>query len=162
MLSTVTESIEIRATPQTVYDLIADRSGVARISEEASGTLRSTGPLSEGDTFWGMNRHGPWRWATRCRVTAAEPGREFAFDVDVWPFPISTWSYVIEPTGTGCVVTETWVDRRDGVRGRLITAGGSVFIPGPREEHNRVNIRSSLLALRAAAESASFDSEAQA
>ncbi|MGB7980095.1 MAG: SRPBCC family protein [Candidatus Nanopelagicales bacterium] len=152
MPSTVTESIQIQAPPQTVYELIADRSGVARISPEASGTLRSTGALGVGDTFWGTNRRGPWRWATRCRITAAEPGRAFGFDVDVGPFPISTWTYGIEPTESGCVVTETWLDRRDGVRGRLITAGGSLFIPGPREEHNRANIRSSLAALKAAAE----------
>ncbi len=152
MPTTISESLAIDATPEVVYDLIADRAEVGRISGEASGTLRPTGRLAVGDTFWGTNRRGPWRWATRCRVTAAEPGQAFAFDVDVPLLPISTWRYTIEPTPTGCLVTETWIDRRVGARGRLVTAGGALFIPGPREEHNRANIRASLAALKAAAQ----------
>ena len=74
--------------------------------------------------------------------------------MDFGPLPVSTWSYEIAATEDGCTVTETWVDRREGRRGKLFSRAGSLMIPGPRDEHNLRNIRQSLEALKAAAESA--------
>ncbi len=153
MGDTASESIHIRADPLVVYDLIADVSAVGELSPEATGALRAGADLDVGDTFWGTNRRGPWIWATRCRVTRADPGSGFAFDVDFGVFPISSWSYRIDPDDAGCLVTETWVDRREGKRGELIRRGGALIIPGPRDEHNLRGIRQTLAALKAAAES---------
>jgi Polyketide cyclase / dehydrase and lipid transport len=155
MGSIVSESIHISAQPGAVYDLIADVSSVGRLSPEATGALGARERLAVGHTFWGTNRRGPWVWTTHCRVTSADRGRSFAFDVDLGPFPISSWSYEILQVEQGCTVTETWVDRREGKRGTLIRRAGSVLIPGPRDEHNRRNIRQTLEALKAAAESGS-------
>lgn len=152
-MRTVTEAIHIAAAPEHVYDLIADVSRMGRFSPEATGAVGAGRSLAVGDTFWGTNRHGPWFWVTRCRVTAADRGRGFAFDVDLGPFPISSWSYSLAADGQGCTVTETWVDRRTGVRGTAMRLGGSVIIPGPRDEHNRSTMRATLSALRDAAES---------
>ncbi len=149
----VSDSIHISAEPGVVYDLIADVAAVGRFSPEATGAVGAAERLGVGDTFWGTNRRGPWIWATRCRVTSADRGRAFAFDVDLGPFPVSTWSYEIAATDGGCTVSETWVDRRDGRRGRLLSSAGSLMIPGPRDEHNLRNIRRTLVALKAAAES---------
>ena len=154
MGSVVSESIHIQAPPEAVYDLIADVSSIGQFSPEATGALGAGKRLRVGDTFWGTNRRGPWIWATRCRVTGADRGRAFAFDVDFGPLPVSTWSYEIVGTDDGCTVAETWVDRRSGRRGALFSKVGSVMIPGPRDEHNLHNIRQTLEALRAAAESA--------
>lgn len=153
MGSTATGSIHIQADPLVVYDLIADVSAVGEFSPEATGALRAGADLGVGDTFWGTNRRGPWIWATYCRVTRADPGRGFAFDVDFGVFPISSWSYRIEPDDTGCLVTETWVDRREGRRGELIRRGGALIIPGPRDEHNLRGIQQTLAALKTVAES---------
>lgn len=136
-----------------VYDLVADVAAVGQFSPEATGALGASGRLGVGDTFWGTNRRGPWIWATRCRVTRADRGRAFAFDVDLGPFPISSWSYDIESLEDGCRVVETWVERRDGRRGEFMRRAGSVMIPGPRDEHNRRNIHQTLEALKLAAES---------
>ena len=149
----VSESIEIVAGPEAVYDLIADVSSVGQFSPEATGALGARERLGLGDTFWGTNKRGPWVWATRCRVTSADRGRAFAFDVDFGPLPISSWSYEILATQGGCTVTESWVDRREGKRGKLVSRAGSILIPGPRDEHNRRNIRQTLEALKLAAES---------
>jgi hypothetical protein len=54
-------------------------------------------------------------------VTAAEPGRRFAFDVERYgfgrfmvPVRIATWAYDFEPVDGGTRVTETWTDGRTG------------------------------------------------
>jgi hypothetical protein len=153
MGSVVSESIDIAADPDAVYDLIADVSAVGRFSPEATGALGAGERLAVGDTFWGTNRRGPWIWVTRCRVTSADRGRSFAFDVDFGPLPVSSWTYELRATEGGCTVTETWVDRREGRRGQLFSRAGSVIIPGPRDEHNRRNIRQTLQAVKDAAES---------
>lgn len=152
MSATASESLHIDADPGAVYDLIADVTAVGRFSPEATGALGASERLGVGDTFWGTNRRGPWIWATHCRVTRAERGNAFAFDVDFGPFPISTWSYELAAADGGCTVTETWVDRREGRRGQLIRGAGSLLIPGPRDEHNLRNIRQTLEALKRAAE----------
>ena len=152
-MGSVSESIDIQASPDLVYDLIADVSSVGQFSPEATGALGAGRRLRVGDTFWGTNKRGPWIWATRCRVTSADRGRAFAFDVDFGLLPISSWSYQILATEGGCSVTETWVDRREGRRGKLVSRAGSLLIPGPRDEHNRRNIRQTLEALKVVAES---------
>ena len=151
-MTTVVESIRIEAEPWRVYDLIADVASVGGHSPEASGAIGAHVLPTVGDTFWGVNRRGPWIWVTRCRVTAARRGHEFAFNVDIGPMPVSHWSYRIDPDGTGCVVTEEWTDRRNGVRGAVVATLGAVMIPGPRDEHNRRNIRESLAGLKRRAE----------
>jgi hypothetical protein len=153
-MRSVTESIRIAAAPEVVYDLVADVAGMGRFSPEATGAVGAGRAPEVGHTFWGTNRRGPWFWMTRCRVTAADRGRAFAFDVDIGPFPVSSWSYEIEAEPDGCRVTETWVDRRTGLRGAAMRAGGSIVIPGPRDEHNRGTMRATLAALRDTAESA--------
>jgi hypothetical protein len=152
-MGSVSESIDIQASPALVYDLIADVSSVGQFSPEATGALGAGRRLRVGDTFWGTNKRGPWIWATRCRMTSADRGRAFAFDVDFGLLPISSWSYQILATEGGCSVTETWVDRREGRRGKLVSRAGSLLIPGPRDEHNRRNIRHTLEALKVVAES---------
>jgi hypothetical protein len=147
----VTESTQIAASPDAVYDLIADVTGIGRLSPEATGALGAAPRLHVGDTFVGMNRHGPWRWATRCRVTEADRGRSFAFEVWLGA-PVSTWRYTIEPVPGGCRVTEQWVDRRVGARGAVLRVVGGVMIRERRDEHNRATMRATLARLKALAE----------
>ena len=146
-------SIHIAAPPEVVYDLIADVAAVGQFSPEATGALGAGERLAVGDTFWGTNRRGPWFWATRCRVTSADRGRAFAFDVDLGPFPISSWSYEIDVRRGRMHGRETWVGGATGGAGELQRGVGRVMIPGPRDEHNLRNIHQTLEALKAAAES---------
>ena len=156
MSSTVSRTITIDAEPDVVFDLVADVARVGRFSPEATGARGAGERLREGDTFWGTNRRGPWFWATHCRVTRAQRGEAFAFTVDIGPFPVSSWSYQIEPADQGCTVTETWVDRRTGIRGAVVARAGALIIPGPRDEHNARNIDQSLAALKRVAEAGSL------
>jgi uncharacterized protein YndB with AHSA1/START domain len=150
---TVTESITIDAPPEQVYDLVANVSAMGDFSPEATGARgRISASPKVGDRFVGTNRRGPVMWFTFCTIRQAEPARAFAFDVDFGPFPISYWSYTFEPSGGGTRVTESWTDRRDGIRGLPMKAVGQLLIPGSRPEHNRANMLTTLRRLKARAE----------
>ena len=100
------------APPDAVWALVSD---VTRIGEYSPETFEAewldgaTGP-AEGARFRGhvkRNGRGPVYW-TECRVTAAEPGRRFAFDVMAGSRPVNSWSYELAPSGTGTDVTESY------------------------------------------------------
>lgn len=94
---------QIRAASSVVYDLVSDVTRMGRWSPETTSCRwvgDATGPAVSA-RFRGTNKRGPMRWTTTCTVTAAEPGRRFAFDVDFVGVPISRWSYDLEPTADG-------------------------------------------------------------
>jgi ligand-binding SRPBCC domain-containing protein len=151
----VDESIEIAATPETVYHLVATVDDMARFSPECTGaTVREPGrPLTVGDRFTGHNRRNALRrWSTHCTVIVAEPGREFAFTSAAIGLPIATWRYRFEALETGGTrVTETWDDNR-GQAMRAI----AVVVSGIRDRatHNRQGMRTTLRRLKAHLEDA--------
>ena len=65
-----------------------------------------------GATFDGHNRNGEYEWTSQGTVIEADPGRSFAFECSMFDFHFSTWGYRIEPTDTGCRVTEWSEDLR--------------------------------------------------
>ncbi|MDQ1246918.1 MAG: hypothetical protein QG597_1287 [Actinomycetota bacterium] len=153
----VAESINVKATAATVWPMISDPANYGRWSPEATGVKRRTGrgAWQVGDRFVGGNK--AWlAWSTACTVVAADPEHgEFAFDVDFAHVPIARWSYTVADSGDGgCLVTETWTDRRSGVIGALIKPSG-VFIGRGLDAavRNRRTMRATLLALKAEAES---------
>ena len=76
-------SIHIIASPEVVYDLIADVTTVGERSPECyrAEWVDGSTAAERGARFRGHNRLGVIKWATTCEVTAAERGREFAFTV---------------------------------------------------------------------------------
>lgn len=118
---TVTDSVIVDAEPLDVYHQIADPSQMPRWSPENTGAdvPEPGSPLAVGATFVGSNTRGRARWHTRCRVTASDPGKRFAFDVFQIgvgvPFVkarIASWEYRFEPVDGGTRVIETWTDAR--------------------------------------------------
>lgn len=130
------ESVTIEAEPERVYELVSD---VTRMGEWSPECRRcewldgATGP-AVGSAFRGDNRIGPYRWSTTAKVTAAEPGREFAFTVVAHGRETTAWRYHLEPTGKGTAVTESyellwtpplpvlWLDTLVG-RGKMLRRG---------------------------------------
>ena len=101
-------SIRIDAAPDVLYDLVSDPANMGRLSPECTGGRwldGATGP-AVGARFKGSNKRGIIRWSTTSTVVAAEPGREFAFEVGDSGI---RWGYAFEPDGTGTVVTESRV-----------------------------------------------------
>jgi hypothetical protein len=141
----------IAATPAALYEMVSDLPRMGEWSPENTGGRwsRGGGP-SVGATFRGTNRSG-WRWwRTVVTVTAADPGRRFAFDVHFAAVPISTWEYTFAPGADGgCLVTETWTDRRPGW---MRTVSGPLMAVPDRAAHNRANMEKTLQELKKAAE----------
>ena len=103
-------NIEIAAGPDEVYAVLADLSRISELSPEcykAEWEGDSTGPAM-GATFRGYNRNGDQEWDAGCVVVAAEPGKEWAFEVPANDGRSTTWRYTIEPTESGCRVTESF------------------------------------------------------
>lgn len=100
------DSLVINASPQTLYDMIAD---VARMGEwspicKACWWDEGQGP-AVGSWFTGRNEMPDRTWETRSQVVAAEPGVEFAWAVGG---ANTRWGYAFEAVDGGTRVTETW------------------------------------------------------
>jgi uncharacterized protein YndB with AHSA1/START domain len=108
----VSVSREIAAPPRHVYDLISDVPQMSRYSPETVETrwLDGATTATVGARFRGVNALGSTRWVTKPTVTAATPGRLFAFRVPSGAR--STWTYQLDPTDVGTLVTESLVTER--------------------------------------------------
>ncbi|WP_051797409.1 SRPBCC family protein [Streptomyces sp. NRRL S-337] len=103
-------AVAIRATPADAYRVVSDPPVMIRLAEEAHRAhwLGGATAPAVGARFRGHNRNGLRRWVTTCRITDADPGRRFAYEVTApLGVPISRWQYDIAPTAKGCTVTET-------------------------------------------------------
>lgn len=144
-----TTVIDVAAPPHVVYELVTD---VTRIGERSPECYRAEWlddaiAATPGARFRGSNKIGPIRWATTCTVTTAEPDREFAFNVIGSNGRVQTrWQYRIEPTETGCQLTESyqfvWCP----------LAARAAELPFPRDRQLRRGIRRTVEAIKTEAE----------
>lgn len=107
-------SRDIAASPEAVWAAISDVTRMGEWSEECVGCEWHDGVEGPvvGATFDGHNRNGDKEWTSQGEVVEAEPGRSFVFQCSMYDFHFSTWGYRIEPTETGCRVTEWSEDLR--------------------------------------------------
>ena len=111
MTHTVEITRGIAASPDAVYAAISDITRMGEWSLEcyACEWLEGFAAPAVGAMFEGHNRNGDKTWITQATIVEAEPGRSFVFECKMFDFHFSTWGYRIEPTDTGCTVTE-WSD----------------------------------------------------
>jgi uncharacterized protein YndB with AHSA1/START domain len=114
MVANVEISRNIAASPADVYAAISDVTRMGEWSPECFACEWHAGfdHAVVGATFDGHNRNGEHEWTSQGRVIEADPGRSFAFECSMFDFHYSTWGYRIEPTSTGCRVTEWSEDLR--------------------------------------------------
>lgn len=154
MAEPVLVSTEIAASPETVWGLVADLTQMGRWSPENEGVEwlgGAKGPVV-GAKFKGSNRHGAKTWSTHGAITEATVNQTLAFRITAGPFKVAEWRYELEPTGSGCTVTESMIDQRGAVVkliGKLATGVED------RATHNRATMAETLTRLKAAAESPS-------
>ncbi|MGB8859277.1 MAG: SRPBCC family protein [Ilumatobacteraceae bacterium] len=105
---------EIAASADAVYAAISDVTRMGEWSQECHACEWQAGfdRPEVGAKFVGHNRNGEHEWTTQATIVEAEPGRSFVFQCSMFDFHFSTWGYRIEPTDTGCTVTEWSEDLR--------------------------------------------------
>jgi len=102
-------AIDIAASAETVYDMIADITRMGEWSPEATGGAWLDGATGKvGDWFTGDNATPEREWQRECQVAAAERGRDFTFVVLGIEENCTWWSYEMAPAAEGCTVTERW------------------------------------------------------
>ena len=145
-------SRDIAAPPEAVYAAISDVTRMGEWSEECFSCEwhdGHDGPVV-GATFDGHNRQGENEWTTQGRVVEADPGRAFAFECSMFDYHFSTWGYRIEPTPSGCRVTEWTEDLRPESAMELSRSISGV---DDRAERNRHTMSTTLERLAGALES---------
>jgi uncharacterized protein YndB with AHSA1/START domain len=154
MGETVSVTREIKAPAEQVWAMVADVTRMGEWSPENVGCEWLGGATSAqpGAKFRGSNQIGKKKWKSVSTVLDAEPGRTFSFRVGALGFQVADWSYAFEPTATGCRVTESWVDRRNGFFKPI--SGMATGVPD-RVAHNRAGMEATLERLAAVAESTS-------
>jgi uncharacterized membrane protein len=100
-------SIVIDRPAEEIYDLVADVSQMGRWSPVCTGGTYD----DDGEWFTGTNAIGDSTWETRCRVVAADRGREFAFVNHGLEGRVEMvrWGFRFAPAGNSSTeVTQTW------------------------------------------------------
>ena len=99
-------STHIDASAAVVYSLVSDitRTGEWSVGCRAAEWVEPA-RTGVGAQFIGHNESPVRQWDTTCTVVAADPEREFAWEVgDGW----SRWSYWLAPTEGGTELTHSW------------------------------------------------------
>ncbi|HVF73998.1 MAG TPA: SRPBCC family protein [Acidimicrobiales bacterium] len=146
-------SIDVAASPEAVYAMVADLPRMGEWSPECvrCDWLGGATAATPGAKFRGRNRIGFRRWSTTGTVVTASPGEELTFDVtSVFGLPVARWTYRISADGNGgSTVVERWEERR----GRLLKFLGLLASGvGERTEHNMAGMRATLARIKATAE----------
>lgn len=129
-----TVSIDIRATPDEVYAVVADVTRTPEFSPEVERCVwlgNATGP-AVGARFEATNRvaRGP-SWKNRPEVIVADPGREFAFARTERLTGTVVWRYRFQPIPGGTRVTESYEVDGPADPGRLVRDRADVRPQGP-------------------------------
>jgi hypothetical protein len=147
------ESIEIRTTPERIYDLIADVTRMGEWSPECYRCewLGNASVAQPGARFKGYNRSGMIRWSNVSEIVTADRGRELAWIMGGTEKGYSLWRYTFEAMPDGALITESFRSLRHTLLGRLaaLPLGGE----RRREVALRAGIEATLKRLKHAAES---------
>jgi uncharacterized protein YndB with AHSA1/START domain len=96
-------SVEVAATPDSVWDVVSDVSRMSEWSPECRKIVVLGSPKQGvGTKLLGLNRRGWAMWPTTSKVVRFEPGKAVA-----WKTRESgaTWTYELAPTASGTVLT---------------------------------------------------------
>ncbi len=142
---------DIAARAEDVYAAVSDVTRMGEWSEECYACEWHAGfdRPTVGATFDGHNRNGDHEWTSQGTVVEADPARSFVFQCSMFDFHFSTWGYRIEPTESGCRVTEWSEDLRPESAMEFSTKMSGVH---DRAERNRQTISGTLERLAAAVE----------
>jgi hypothetical protein len=103
-------TVDTAATPQQVWDLLADVTRAGEWSHETQGGewLDGAAGAAPGVRFRGRNKQGRTRWTRVCEILEADAPRTLSWrTIPSRLYADSTrWTYELEPTDTGCRITQ--------------------------------------------------------
>lgn len=111
----MSESIYVAVPPDELYAVVSDVTRTGEWSPVCKACWWDDGAGPEvGAWFTGRNETPERTWETRSQVVAADPGREFAWEVNNgWVH----WGYTFEAQGDGTRLTEQWEFLPEGIAG---------------------------------------------
>lgn len=113
-IHTHSDSIEIAAPPDKVWDMVTAMDRYGEWSSENTGGYWRKGADGEpgtgqvGDMFVGVNRIGEEEWKAPVEIVERDEGRAFGFVTGGLEYNIALWRYEVEPTGDGTRLTESY------------------------------------------------------
>jgi polyketide cyclase/dehydrase/lipid transport protein len=109
------DSTVVSATPDQLYAMVSDVTRTGEWSPVCRACWWDDGDGPRvGAWFTGRNETPERTWESRSQVVAAEPGREFAWEVNNgWV----RWGFTFEPADGGTRLTESWVFLPKGLAG---------------------------------------------
>jgi len=127
-------AVEVDATPEQVWALLADITRAGEWSHENQGGewLDGATAAAPGARFRGRNRNGRQKWSRVCEVLTADAPAVLCWrTVPSRIYPDSTrWTYELTPVDGGCRITQRFeVLKINPILDRLFYA----FIPAHRD-----------------------------
>jgi uncharacterized protein YndB with AHSA1/START domain len=103
-------TVRIDAPAEAAFAHLTDLTKLPELSPEnvRCEFLEPSDRLEVGARFRGHNKARDYEWHADCVVTEFTPGRSFAYEVPPDYEHATVWSYLVEPDGDGCVVTESF------------------------------------------------------
>ena len=144
-------SIVVARSPEDLYDLVADVTRMGEWSPVCKACWWDDGAGPQvGAWFTGRNVTPERTWEARCQVVAADPRREFAWEVNnSWVY----WGYTFEPENGGTRLTESWEFLPPGIAGFRERFGTQAdFEIDKRREGAKSGIAATLAAIKKTAE----------
>ncbi len=107
-------SRDVAASPEAVFAAISDITRMGEWSPETYKAEWKDGAIEPavGAVFTGHNRNGEKEWSIDAEIVELVANERFFFDCSVRGFVFSKWGYSIDPTETGCTLTEYSQDLR--------------------------------------------------
>lgn len=145
-------AVVVAADPESVYGLVSDITRMGQWSPVCKACWwddPAAGAVA-GAWFTGRNVLPERTWETRSQVVAAEPGREFAWEVnDGWV----RWGFTVEPADGGSKLTQSWHFLPKGLEGFRERFGDDADAQiAARSELAQTGIPETLAAIKATAE----------
>lgn len=106
--TTGSASVRVDASPDAVYAYLTNLDLLPDLSPEnvRCELLDDATEVALGAKFRGYNKAQDYEWHVDCVVTVLEPNQTFAYEVPPGFEHATTWSYSVEPDGSGSIVTE--------------------------------------------------------
>jgi uncharacterized protein YndB with AHSA1/START domain len=143
--------IHIDATPESVWDLLAD---VERMGEWSPECYRvewldgATSPAKPGARFKGRNRSGRLNWSMKCEIKTAERGRELSWSTVKGDKEVVRWTYRMKPVDGGTEVVESF----EAITWPLVVRIFEDLVMRNRNEGREAAMQTTLQRIKAAAE----------